>query len=319
MFSKKAQTDDMMWWLIDIIFLAVIILSASVFIDKLGSETSFQKKFLANDMALLIDTLYAVPGNVYVDYPQNTMWFNVGIKNGVVEVYDKEDKDLQGESAYFVEETERPVGEKSFSPIEGYTDKRSFIQRYLPIFSQKKITPPTRDQTLNITFVKTDKGIDIGQNQIPNINEEACKYVRTIEDVYFIRTDSNKDKMEFMTPTLEAFGKVVEIQDAEQGILFFIDINYSDDRNYTKVYYNADTDNKEEKFLSCRISNRFSEVFEREMDGYSYIPSNDVILSRKTGLSLTGKKVVYLKVGFTSKGENGLWRVQNAIAQAFSE
>lgn len=60
------------------------------FVNSLASMTIFEKNFLARDMAMSVNTVYAAPYVLVYNYPENTSEFLVDFKNNKVEIFDLE-------------------------------------------------------------------------------------------------------------------------------------------------------------------------------------------------------------------------------------
>ncbi|MBI2658667.1 hypothetical protein HYX05_01010 [Candidatus Woesearchaeota archaeon] len=87
--SKKAM-DIELWFNV---FELVIVFSAGlVLLDTVNSEargTAFEKNYFARDSALLINTIYASPGNIEYYYPNQTAGFIFDFKQNKVSVYEQ--------------------------------------------------------------------------------------------------------------------------------------------------------------------------------------------------------------------------------------
>jgi len=86
-------------------------------VGKIGETTTFQKEFLAKDIALLIDSLYTVPGQAVVYYSKKTFNFTIEISENKVEVYENK-SDFFKKSFYFTEDPSIPIDYKVIGPSE---------------------------------------------------------------------------------------------------------------------------------------------------------------------------------------------------------
>lgn len=105
--SKKAM-DIELWFNV---FELVIVFSAGlVLLDTVNSEargTAFEKNYLARDSALLINTIYASPGDIEYYYPNQTSGFIFDFKKNKVGVYEQYEATEGGAVEYpFAEDTE---------------------------------------------------------------------------------------------------------------------------------------------------------------------------------------------------------------------
>lgn len=86
--NKKAFAFYFFLELIAGIFAAYLLISIAV---SWGKGDIFLQTKVARDVAIEINTLNTVPGNVYLQYPQNLSDFIVEFTDSKVEVYQKED------------------------------------------------------------------------------------------------------------------------------------------------------------------------------------------------------------------------------------
>ncbi|MBN1501914.1 hypothetical protein JW930_00080 [Candidatus Woesearchaeota archaeon] len=120
--SKRGSMT--LWTLVDLFMLAVIVLAFLFQIWLISQSTLFERRFLARDMALLIDTVYASPNNLDIRYPQNTLWFSLLFENSKVSVTDKRKEDLPlSASYYFTEDTSINFVYKQLDPIAMVQDE----------------------------------------------------------------------------------------------------------------------------------------------------------------------------------------------------
>lgn len=52
-----------------------------------GSQEAFYKLAIARDLALMIDLIYGLPGDLQFTYPNDVSNYNIEIKNNVVKIY----------------------------------------------------------------------------------------------------------------------------------------------------------------------------------------------------------------------------------------
>ena len=83
--KKAGIFEKPIWFVIDLVVALVVFLIAVRYVDFQLDQTTFEKRYLANDIALLVDALYASPHPVVYAYPQQTFWFTYGFqKNGII-------------------------------------------------------------------------------------------------------------------------------------------------------------------------------------------------------------------------------------------
>ena len=115
--QKKAQTFETLWWLINFFLLAVILISMLLVISDLNSSTALERKYIAKDIALLVNNLYASPNNVLYYYPENEFPFGVKFEDSQVKVLGSIESDLVSKNYFFVEDSHIVFRDKEFGPF----------------------------------------------------------------------------------------------------------------------------------------------------------------------------------------------------------
>ena len=104
--SKKGM-DIELWF--NVFELVIVFLVGLVLLDTVNSEakgTAFEKNYLARDSALLINTIYASPGDIEYSYPYKTDNFIFDFKKNKVGVYEQHEAIEGGIIEYpFAEDT----------------------------------------------------------------------------------------------------------------------------------------------------------------------------------------------------------------------
>ncbi|MBN2421880.1 hypothetical protein JXB41_01520 [Candidatus Woesearchaeota archaeon] len=119
--NKKAEgTRLSLWTLIDLFVLLVIVIAFFFEIYTISKNTWFEKRFLAKDIAMMVDTVYASPADVVVVYPQNTLWFSFKFEKNKITVFDRlQEKKVSfsGITQYFTEDNKLEFVYKDLNPI----------------------------------------------------------------------------------------------------------------------------------------------------------------------------------------------------------
>ena len=87
--SKKGM-DIELWF--NVFELVIVFSVGLVLLDTINSEvkgTAFEKNYFARDSALLINTIYASPGDINYNYPEKTGNFIFDFKQNKVAVYEQ--------------------------------------------------------------------------------------------------------------------------------------------------------------------------------------------------------------------------------------
>jgi len=137
--SKKGDIELSTGTLVEIILLLIVCGLIMMIIARESSSYKFEKLFLSKDTAMFIDTLYASPNKIVVNYPQSIKAYNfIFEKNQVRTYHEKEIKDL-AESYYFTEEKDIDFKYGTFEPSKILDDE--FTTPIIFIKTRSKLTP----------------------------------------------------------------------------------------------------------------------------------------------------------------------------------
>lgn len=145
--GKKGIIHEMFFNIFEIVLAFIVILALFNFVNDIVKQTIFEKNYLARDLAVLTNTIYAAPGELIYNYNENVkeFEFSFGFKPNNIEIYEniKKQKELAAIVTYpFAEDKTIPFGYKII-----YNDKGS----------------------VKIQFIKSKEGIDV--EKFPNIND----------------------------------------------------------------------------------------------------------------------------------------------------
>ena len=90
--SKKGMDIDL-WF--NVFELVIVFLAGLILLDTVNSEakgTTFEKNYFARDSALLINTIYASPGDIEYNYPDKTDNLIFDFKQNKVGVYEQHEQ-----------------------------------------------------------------------------------------------------------------------------------------------------------------------------------------------------------------------------------
>ncbi|MBI5390644.1 hypothetical protein HZB02_04090 [Candidatus Woesearchaeota archaeon] len=95
-------TAEQLFLMFEVLLAIIIFLSLMNFVVSLKDNTLFEKNYLARDLALLTDTVYAAPEQLSYTYTENVDRFGMNIKDGKVSIFDEPEwKTDQGRTATF--------------------------------------------------------------------------------------------------------------------------------------------------------------------------------------------------------------------------
>ena len=180
--NKRGILEEPLWFLIDLIIISIVFYYSASYVDQITSTTIFEKIFLSKDIALLIDSLYASPEEIELQYPQNTLWFGYGFDHNKVSVFEKKLFITKRES-YFMEDKNMGFTPVTLSPEKEIEDK-SFINKYfssVTVFSRK--TPPLEEGAyVNIFLNKNLNELSISNEKVIYADKFRCPEIETKED-----------------------------------------------------------------------------------------------------------------------------------------
>ena len=143
--NKRGSEVLPMSTLIEFILLAIVVSLMILVIAKQSSSTRFEKTFLAKDIAMFVDSIYASPNNLVVKYPQKTHDFSFRFEKSKVIVFNKEESFTLEESFPFTEDTKIEFEYKVIPPEQENEGKVEVVgESNIPIIFRKsptKITP----------------------------------------------------------------------------------------------------------------------------------------------------------------------------------
>lgn len=87
--GKRAQAEhEQLFIIFEVVVFAFFMYILLSFVKDVEESRILEKNYLARDMAMMVNTLYATPQNVVWIYTENTTDYSVGIGNNLVTVQD---------------------------------------------------------------------------------------------------------------------------------------------------------------------------------------------------------------------------------------
>lgn len=141
--NKRASEDVLsLTTVIEFILLLLVAgLIAMIIIRETNNDT-FEKRFLAKDIAMFIDTLHASPNTILVRYPEDTFQYTYEFKKPKVTIYKENQKEL---SETFVFSMQKDI---------------IFIDKKIAPADNVKIVDGSEDTNIPIIFIKTKRKIE---------------------------------------------------------------------------------------------------------------------------------------------------------------
>jgi len=93
--SRKAVEHELFFNIFELVLVVIVAFALFNFVKSIEKDTLFQKTYLARDVALVVNTLYAAPGDVSYTYVENghDNTYNIDFAENTVSVSSAEDKD----------------------------------------------------------------------------------------------------------------------------------------------------------------------------------------------------------------------------------
>jgi len=102
--SKRAQSRQTIWWLINLFFVAIILLALALVLSKKSVSQSLEKKYFSKDVGLVINALYASPNNIVYAYTDNKFDFSADFSENTVTIYTDTPDELVAKKFNFIED-----------------------------------------------------------------------------------------------------------------------------------------------------------------------------------------------------------------------
>lgn len=307
--GKKGALENILFFLIDLIVVVIVFFLMMGYVDKVVESTTFEKNFLARDTALLIDTLYVSPGNIVVDYPQDTFWFNFNFEKNKVEVYEDSLLLIKKPSSYFIEDRNMEFVYKEIKPEKKVEDKKSFIEKYFSPLSYFYTSKPKLEEGtfVKLVFGKQGKEIVVDKKEEVKIESKLLE----CDDIETETVAGAPPVISWLVPNPNSLnqGLVDMIDNAHISVITFVGNNPDNTINSIKAYIPIEeTRYKKSKRLACIILNNIitndelKDVIKKnnliDVTGISIIPSDFFSILKK------GNIIVLIEIGNINIEEN---------------
>lgn len=301
-FGKKAILGNVLFFLIDLIILVIVFFLMLWYVDQVVESTTFEKNFLARDSALLIDALYASPGNIAIDYPQNTFWFSFNFDKNKVEVYEAGSSSIRKPDSYFIEDKNIKFEHKEIKPEREVENKESIIEKYFTPLSYFYTSGPDLEEGtfVRLIFGKIGKEIIVDEQGKIELEDKLLECPDVKEDgtpagaqPVYIRPIIN--------PGTLTQDEINSVRGASVSILTFLGDYPDENINDIRAYISSSEGKEKSKRLACLILNNIIKNDELK----AIIKNNNLLGITGIGISPTdswsvvdeGNVVVILKIG----------------------
>ena len=112
--NRRGGTQKTYFTMIDLILLLLIAVGFLAFIYQVASSTLLEKNYLARDIALLLDTVYASPGDTHYIYEGDASDFIILLDQNLVGV--RKDNDVLAKQYWFADSSQGTLYEELVEP-----------------------------------------------------------------------------------------------------------------------------------------------------------------------------------------------------------
>lgn len=292
--SKRGEAVDILMHPAFVIFVAVLVLLYLLwFINGLGSDYTFEKKFLATDLALTVDSLLASKDNVILYYlPQSqdfTPRFTYSFEKNKITIFEDNKLEKNAGVYFFTSDPSVSIEESSLNFKEPFVlprlakignnlfiddahEKKYVLNPYLLSCPSKKITLAT---------ITLDPGhgydAESRKGSTGVINKDLKEYVLTREIAGMARSLDTKKIFTELTRDADFSLSVENRKSRIKNAVVSIHVgSYVSNENFVKAYINYNSDRKDESLrLACELVNAVSSELIRnnfKITGIAVVP-----------------------------------------------
>ncbi|MFC1704942.1 hypothetical protein ACFLZ6_01285 [Nanoarchaeota archaeon] len=300
---KKGFLVEPLFWMIDLILIALVLYYSTKYIDTIAEKTTFEKNFLARDLGLLTDAVYVSPGNLVIDYPNSTLWFGFSFGENRVSVFESSDAMEHGKGKYSYMEEKGLEFEKTISPEKDVEDKKSLVHKIPFINNFYAFAPDLEPGTfVNLRFLRAGDTIDIVEQkeQVPNLKQLKCSAIGVKSGFSgdYISTWSTASIKQAITDAKKTEGK----KGIHDIIILFRHGNNPDKTvNNIKAYIPINQENfAQSKYLGCAILNELitNEELKKTIKEEQLVDITGIsVVPIDVGLTKDNKHVVVIEIG----------------------
>ena len=175
--GRKGFLIEPLFWLMDLILLVIVLYLTTKYIDDIAEKTTFEKNFLARDLALLTDTVYTPSGNLWMDYPNTTLWFSFSFGDNLVKVFEGKIPPVRIRARYpYIEDKDLRL-QKMITPIKDIEEKKPITEHIPLIKNFYSYQPELKQGTfVNLRFLRSGDSIDVDEQKeiAPDLRKLKC-------------------------------------------------------------------------------------------------------------------------------------------------
>jgi hypothetical protein len=300
--------------LLDLILISMTLLASFGYITSIKKDTTFARDYIVRDLAHLIETIYAAPGNVMYTYAVPEIWksnLTVKISNNLVSVSEKL-KDFNTASFSFAsnQNIRNTMGNTNKQPIVfSKVGDELFIGK-----SNLNILQCGKKQNILVNGSNTKLFLDIsgdpangniiGKFKSSKITSViAASFLNGVRNNFVISHSRLADKFDDLSADKPRLSdeKITELmKDSDILVSLNIGSNANKNKEYVKAYYPLaiGDNNDKSKYLACKIVNSIAGSLPATFDSVSIIPVNlEYAQSNLKSFMSKNKLAVYIEIG----------------------
>ena len=127
--GKKAQAQhEILFTIFEVLVFAFFTYLLFAFVNDVEDNTTFEKNFIARDLAVMVNTVYTSPSSIVYNYPEDKKDFVVKVQNNMILVKNQGQDDAVGIKYWFaVESPDNPVMEEEYSTGDNIKLNKSLV------------------------------------------------------------------------------------------------------------------------------------------------------------------------------------------------
>jgi len=251
------------------VVLGIVLIGMLTRINAFGETKTFEKKFIATDLALVIDTLQASRGNAFVIFMQEFN-FSIDISKNTVLVFEgAKDKDKTGGIYYFVEEANLSTNYKTFEPKDRAITSIILSKQGNEIAIGSRQTNP--DFTPNLEAISCQKPQNLAMLNTIAIDYEHNQEADSAKEIAADIKGGLSSQIATLVEAQTVAEREKQAKDKEGIVSITLNRNANAQLETIKAYINENSQKKQESiFLACKILNSLSTKF--RLAGASIVP-----------------------------------------------
>ncbi|MBD3163807.1 hypothetical protein GF323_01280 [Candidatus Woesearchaeota archaeon] len=262
--SKKADADEELYFiLLQVVLVGAVGLMLFNYINSFKENTIYDKNHLSRDIALVLNTLYMAPGNVYYEYEYSNMplsYFDFYFNENTIGVSDSQQR-VKGNSPYKIN--------YPYAANKKITNDLQILRNPKSVFFYKSGNIITNNKKISLNKLHcqntglTNRPKKILFDFFYSTKEEEEKLIRLAEQLssYFYNTNLNIDFARTIEKGKNAFTKKDTNKYTWADLIIIFRLDKTQEKSIKSYYYFKGLESYQEpKYLGCTILNSVLEI-----------------------------------------------------------